>query len=68
MTLTAFLLFCLLTGLFWPEGQAILQEILWPGDAAATRQALSNLLQQLRWGEPFSDAIEVFCTAVLHGN
>lgn len=68
MTFGAFILFCLLLQLFWPEGERILWELIWPGEAASTRQAVEVLVQQLRWGEPLSDALETFCVTVLHGS
>ena len=68
MTWAFFLLFCLLVHLFWPQGQQLLQELLWPGDAAVTRQAAEAMVQQLRWGVPVSEAVETFCMTIINGS
>lgn len=62
----AFLIaFGLFTNAFWPDGQKVLQEILWPGDMEVTQQAVEAFVTELRYGEPFTDAVEGFCREIL---
>lgn len=58
----AFLLaFLLCVNAFWPKGQKVLRQILFPMDSAA----IEVFVTQLRYGEPVSDAVESFCREVL---
>ena len=60
-----FLIFLLLTGLFWPRGTAKLRKLILPGDEAVTGQALTVLVEDLRAGEPVGDAVRAFCGEIL---
>lgn len=62
-----FLLFLLLTSLFWQQGAQTLREILLPGDAAVTAAALQELTFALKTGESFSGAFSDFCLQVMQG-
>ncbi len=60
-----FLLFLLLTKLFWPAGDEKLREILTPWDAEVTAEAFSEMLTDLRSGEDFTSAVTVFCREIM---
>ena len=64
-TAGVFLAFLLLVQTFWPDGQQFLRELLIPGDAETTIQAVEVFADELRCGEPFSVAAEVFCREIL---
>ncbi len=66
-TVVCFILFCTLTMKLWPSGAEMLQEVLLPGDAAVTRQALVNMADNLRAGEAIGDAVVVFCREIVDG-
>lgn len=55
------LAFVVLVRLFWPEGTAILQRTLLPGEEAAFVQ----LTEDIRAGEPVGDAVTAFCRSVV---
>lgn len=57
--------FFLLTGTFWPEGKAMLQRILIPGDAEVTIAAFSSMVEQIQAGEPIGDAVTAFCGEII---
>ncbi len=59
--------FLLLTWAFWPEGAEMIQEMLIPGDNAATLEALNTMADNLRSGLPMSQAVSAFCQEILHG-
>lgn len=40
---------------------------LLPGDAEVTRSAFSGMVEQLRAGQTFADAVTVFCREVIDG-
>lgn len=61
------MLFLLITCLFWQEGRAVLQEWLFPGDAAVTAGALEDLTANLQNGYTVSAALERFCRTVMDG-
>ena len=65
LTLTLLLVFLFLVNSCWPRGQAVLQQLLWPGDPETTQHALESFVTQLRYGEPLTDAIELFCLEIL---
>ena len=46
---------------YWPQGRHILQRLLWPGDWEVFSKAMDVFVDQLRWGEPLSDAAAAFC-------
>ena len=60
-----FLLFLLLTKLFWPAGEAKLHKILAPWDAEVTAQAFSDMVTDLRSGRDFTSAVTVFCREII---
>lgn len=64
-TAVCLVLFATLTSKYWPEGTEVLQEVLLPGDAAVTRQALVNMADNLRAGEAIGDAVVVFCREIM---
>ena len=61
------LIFTCLTMQFWPQGRELLEETLLPGDPTVTKQAFSELTQQLRQGEAVGDAVAAFCREVIDG-
>ena len=65
MTAAFFLAFLLLTKAFWPAGSRILREIFIPGDPEITGGAISNLVDDLRAGEPLKDSVAAFCSEIL---
>lgn len=67
MAAACFLLFLLLVNGFWPRGREVVQQIVWPGDREAAVQAAEIFVQELRYGEPFADAVESFCREILQG-
>lgn len=66
-TAICLILFLTLTWKFWPAGAEVLQEVLLPGDAELTRQALTNMVENLRAGEAIGDAVSVFCQEIVDG-
>lgn len=66
-TTVCLILFASLTWKFWPAGAEVLQEVFLPGDADVTRQALSNMAENLRAGEAIGDAVAVFCREIVDG-
>lgn len=64
LTALCLVLFVLLVNGFWPRGQAVLRQLLVPGDAAVTVAALEDLAQELRSGEALPSALESFCRKV----
>ena len=52
---------------FWPEGRAVLRDVLVPGDPDVTLHGLETLARELREGESFSDAVTAFCREVIDG-
>ncbi len=67
MSAAFFLLFLLLTGTFWPEGRATLENFLLPGDPQVTRLAISHMIDDLKDGEAPGDALVTFCREVIDG-
>lgn len=45
----------------------MLRDFVLPGDAAVTDHALQGLVENLRRGQPMSDAVEVFCKEIIYG-
>ena len=60
-----FLLFLVLTKLFWPAGEEKLHKILAPWDAEVTAQAFSDMVTDLRSGTDFTSAVTVFCREII---
>lgn len=65
MTAIFLVLFVLLVRQVWPEGTDMLRTFLLPGDPTANEQAVSSLIQDLRAGEAFADALTVFCRQII---
>ena len=63
-----FVLFLIMTHLFWPEGWVQLENWIYPGDAAVTKEALQNMASELRTGMYLSDAVTAFCREIIHGS
>lgn len=66
MTALALAVFLLLTHFFWPEGRAMLRQLLIPGDPDVTAGAFDTLVRQVRAGEAVSDALRAFCQEILY--
>lgn len=47
--------------LYWPEGSGLLRQILLPGDA----EAVSVFMEDLKAGQPFSEAAAAFCREII---
>lgn len=62
-----FLVFCAMAMYFWPEGGAILQSWLFPGDMIQTRNALRHMASGLEAGQPLMDTVYAFCREILNG-
>lgn len=58
-------MFLLLAVLFWPKGRTALRDIVLPGDAEVTADALQGLASDLRAGEGVSDAVTAFCQQII---
>lgn len=67
LTILCFLIFCLMTGMLWPEGRRAAERLLFPGDLTVTVGALEEMTRQLRSGEPLPEALADFCVRVSEG-
>ena len=65
MTALAMMLFALAVGRFWPQGKAMLQEFLLPGEPTVTEQAFSGLVSDLGRGIKLEDAMAAFCQQII---
>ena len=65
MTALAMMLFALAVGQFWPQGKAMLQELLLPGEPTVTEQAFSGLVSDLGRGIKLEDAMAAFCQQII---
>jgi len=64
LTVLMFLLGCVAE---WHNG-TVLKKLLIPGDPAKTEAALTEMIDDIRSGESFGDAINAFCKEILeHG-
>ena len=63
--LASYIVFFILTSTFWPEGRALIQELMIPGDNAVTSEAFSTMTRELRSGASFNDAIYTFCYEII---
>lgn len=59
-----FLLFVLLSKLYWPAGADKLQQILLPCDPDVTSAAFSELIVNLDRGDDLTDAVTAFCREI----
>lgn len=64
-TLCFFLLFLVLTNLFWPRGAAKLRQMVAPWDAEHTARAVVTFREDLRAGETLEEAALTFCRELL---
>lgn len=60
LTTLFFALYLLLVSFFWPEGNRYLKNLLLPGNADATIQAIEVFVQELNCGEKIQDAAKDF--------
>lgn len=65
LTMLFFLMFLFLVFSFWPQGGALLRELLIPGDPDVTVMALETFAQDLRAGDALSGAFETFCRTIV---
>ena len=66
MTAVFLAMFILLVHFFWPQGRQVLRELIIPGDADTTVHAVTTFVAELRYGNSFSGAAEVFCREILN--
>ena len=56
----------LLLGIYeWNRG-TVLKNLVFPGDTASARDALGKLVEDIRAGEPFGDAITAFYREIIN--
>ena len=67
LTAMFLVLFGVATLKFWPDGRAVLMDILLPGDPEVTWHALETMAVQLRSGEAIGDAGMAFCREIADG-
>lgn len=65
LTTTVFTVFLIALHTCFPRGWEVLQDLLWPGDAEVTRQAINTLVNDLRTGQTFSEAAQAFCREIM---
>lgn len=65
LTALFLMLFFFLVCSCWPEGTALLRQILIPGDPDTTVMALEVFAQDLQAGEPLSEAFTNFCSRII---
>lgn len=63
----SFMLFILVTLVFWQDGAEYLKFVLIPGENAVTVQAFRNMTNDLRSGAGLRDAVFTFCESVIYG-
>ena len=61
----AFLIFSIFVRLLWPEGTSMLRTVFLPGDLSVTEQAFSELIADLRDGQPVGESVTAFCHRVI---
>lgn len=59
------LAFVLVVGFVGMDGGSKLKSWLLPGDAEVTEAALSEMMDNIRAGESFSDAVTAFCMEII---
>ena len=67
MTGSFFLLFLLGAGIFWPEGRAMLQGLLFSGDTAVTAAAMEDFVRELGEGTSVKEALFMFFRQIMEG-
>ena len=65
MAAAAFLAFSIAVRAFWPEGTDLLQSAFLPAELSVTEQAFSQLVEDLRHGQPLDGCVTAFCRTVL---
>lgn len=55
----------IILGLIGMKNTATLKEWLLPGDAQVTEAAFSAMVENIRSGEPFGDAVNAFCLEIM---
>lgn len=68
LTALCFALFLILVNNCWPQGNALLRELLIPGEPEVTLEALEVLADSIRTGDPLAEAVGAFCAAVMGGD
>lgn len=58
------LAFVILVRCFWPQGTALLRQVLLPGDDVATA-AFQQMTADIQAGEPVGDAVTAFCRGIV---
>ena len=66
LTMAFFVLFLQIVSNFWPEGEEVLQNLLFAGDTSRTKEAIQTFSQELSSGFSLSDAAKNFWQAVFH--
>lgn len=61
----AFLAFCIMVRLLWPEGTQTLRSAFLPNDLTITEEAFSQLVTDLQQGVGFGDSVYVFCHRII---
>lgn len=64
LTAVLFIMFCMAVCIYWPEGKALLQTLLIPGDPETTLQAAEVFAAEVGSGYALSDAVRNFCCAL----
>lgn len=65
MTGAFFLLFLILTHVFWPSGVETMRGILLPGDPAAVEAAFTRMSDSLEQGDSLGEAVTAFCQEIV---
>ena len=61
------LAFALCVRLSWPEGTKVMRQVLVSEQLSQEAEAFLGMIQQVRAGEPLTDAVAVFCQEIFHG-
>lgn len=65
LTAVFLMLFALVVKCFWPQGMAVLQSVLIPGEVGATEVAFFEMLTNLKNGDAMAEAVTAFCRQVI---
>ena len=60
-----FLCFVIAVCCFWPEGQGVLRQILFPGDWQALEEGVLAFQESVKAGEPGLSCAEAFCRVII---
>lgn len=61
-----FVLFLLSVGIFWEQGREVLWQLVFPGDAVLTWNALEDFAGDIQQGIPLRFAAENFCQELVN--